>query len=146
MRARGTHACTIAEIANPSTSAHQTSHAISTAFQSPSPTVETMSPIAPSYPEGVSTDSVVDRLRDARPRVGRIRLEVVHITGLGGDALEPARDLRVVLHPDAGLMGDVDVAVDSDVGHAVAPGEELALAQVRVQHPEHLVARGARPG
>ena len=47
MRSRGTQACTIAEIAKPSTSAHQTSHAISSAFQRPSPIVETMSPIAP---------------------------------------------------------------------------------------------------
>ena len=37
MRSRGTHAWTIAEIAKPSTSAHQTSHAMSTAFQRPSP-------------------------------------------------------------------------------------------------------------
>src|SRR5215211_4268995 len=39
-RWRGTHAWTIAEIANPSTSAHHTSYAIRKAFHSPSPTVE----------------------------------------------------------------------------------------------------------
>ncbi len=36
-RSRGIHACTIAEIRKPRTSAHQTSQAISSAFQSPSP-------------------------------------------------------------------------------------------------------------
>ena len=35
MRSRGTHACTIAEIANPSTSAHQTSQAMRNAFSNP---------------------------------------------------------------------------------------------------------------
>ena len=34
-RSRGTHACTIAEIAKPITSAHQTSHAISSASRMP---------------------------------------------------------------------------------------------------------------
>ena len=37
MRSRGTHACTIAEIAKPSTSAHQTSQAIRKAFEKPFP-------------------------------------------------------------------------------------------------------------
>ena len=36
-RSRGAQACTIAESRNPSTSAHQTSHAIRKAFQRPSP-------------------------------------------------------------------------------------------------------------
>src|SRR5579884_2106334 len=46
IRCLGTHACTIAEIANPSTSAHHTSHAISKLFDSPSPILETTSCIA----------------------------------------------------------------------------------------------------
>src|SRR3954468_3529718 len=37
IRLRGTHAWTTAEMKKPSTSAHQTSQAISSAFQSPSP-------------------------------------------------------------------------------------------------------------
>jgi hypothetical protein len=39
IRSRGTHAWTIAEMAKPSTSAHQTVHAISSAFEIPSQSV-----------------------------------------------------------------------------------------------------------
>jgi hypothetical protein len=39
-RSRGTHACTIAEMRKPRTSAHQTSQAISSAFHRPSPIAE----------------------------------------------------------------------------------------------------------
>ena len=42
MRSRGTHACTTAEMANPSTRAHQTAHAISSEFEMPSQIVLTM--------------------------------------------------------------------------------------------------------
>ena len=49
MRSRGTQAWTIAEIAKPRTSAHQTSQAMSTAFQSPSPIVEMTSLIPSDY-------------------------------------------------------------------------------------------------
>jgi hypothetical protein len=38
IRARGTHACTIAEMAKPKTRAHHTSYAISAAMRSPSTT------------------------------------------------------------------------------------------------------------
>src|SRR3954471_19182513 len=46
-RSRGTQACTIAEIAKPSTSAHHTSQAIRKAFESPSPTFERTSAMTP---------------------------------------------------------------------------------------------------
>jgi hypothetical protein len=45
IRWRGTQAWTIAEIANPSTSAHHTSQAIRQAFHNPSPIVARMSVI-----------------------------------------------------------------------------------------------------
>src|SRR4051812_37878856 len=45
IRRRGTQACTIAEIRKPSTSAHQTAHAIRKACESPSPILEITSPI-----------------------------------------------------------------------------------------------------
>jgi hypothetical protein len=48
MRSRGTQACTIAEMAKPSTSAHHTCHAIRKAFHRPSPSLETTSPTAPA--------------------------------------------------------------------------------------------------
>src|SRR3954451_22724195 len=54
MRWRGTQACTMAEIAKPRTSAHQTSHAIRKAFHSPSPIFEITSAIQRSlYPARV---------------------------------------------------------------------------------------------
>ena len=55
-RSRGTHACTIAEIAKPSTSAHQTSQAISTAFDRPSPTLAMTSATRRSAPAHQAPD------------------------------------------------------------------------------------------
>src|SRR5215207_10271625 len=52
-RFRGTQACTTAEIAKPSTSAHQTSHAIRKAFERPSPVFERTSPMLRLYQAGV---------------------------------------------------------------------------------------------
>ena len=47
MRTRGAHACTAPEIVNPSTSAHHTCHAISSAFCSPSHSVSIAAIAAP---------------------------------------------------------------------------------------------------
>src|SRR5215218_6478285 len=56
MRSRGTHAWTIAEIAKPRTSAHQTSQPMSTAFQRPSPTLERTSATSGSAPAHEPSD------------------------------------------------------------------------------------------
>ena len=58
MRARGTHACTIPESRKPRTSAHQTSHAIWNAFQSPCAIWSTPYSVARRRPSATSTAPV----------------------------------------------------------------------------------------
>jgi hypothetical protein len=64
-----------------------------------------------SRASGGSTPSVADRAARAGVRVRRIRDEVVHVAGLRPDARKPAAERRVRLQVEAGLVGDVHVAV-----------------------------------
>src|SRR5512133_1149409 len=83
MRSRGTHACTIAEIAKPRTRAHHTSHAMSTAFHRPSPTLAMTSATRGSAPADEPPDGghhlvgAIDALRalGAHHAVARVVVE-----------------------------------------------------------------------
>src|SRR4051812_14313670 len=80
MRARGTHACTIAETRKPRTSAHQTSHAISTAFHRPSPIV---SSTPAEYPLGVSRCRLASRCTGTVDLLSRLRPHLPALLGAG---------------------------------------------------------------
>ena len=92
MRCRGTHACTIAEIAKPSTSAHHTSHAIRKASLSATPICESTYPIASSALAKFAGDRAEQRLAPLSQRVHShlpvltrahypLRLEHLHVVG-----------------------------------------------------------------
>src|SRR3954453_8903731 len=90
MRSRGTHACTIAEMRKPSTSAHHTSQAIRKAFHSPSPIVDSIPWEGIGYTAGMPTSSTPTRGYTATKdqllkRLHRIEGQVRGVEGMVSD-------------------------------------------------------------
>src|SRR5690348_16446261 len=56
------------------------------------------------------------------------------VARLGGDAAEPAGDMRVVVKQKAAFLRDVRVAIERDVGDAVAVGDEEPVVREVLLH------------
>src|SRR5438477_6666371 len=95
--------------------------------------------LVPSTSTAARLASVIERAPGAGGGVRAVRLDVLHVAGLPLDALEPRAQVRVRLHVDPGLVGQVAVAVDRDVGDRVpAADEEVARREVVVKEAQHL--------
>src|SRR5690242_16310136 len=86
---------------------------------------------------------VVHRTAGPRRRVGRVGLDVLDVSGLALDTIQPRTQRPKRRHVETGLVREMRVAVDRHVRDRVTAGdEELANAQVAVEELEHLLGAG----
>src|SRR6188474_1022178 len=139
MRCRGTHACTIPEIANPSTSAHHTSHAIRKALPSPSPI----------FPTTSLTSRVLLAVPGATPALHLADLEPGQVADVRGGAPQVGMNPLLALgasHADRKLVvgnhlvdvGAVEVGRVSQLAQIEAGRRDAQVAYLHAGLPQHV--------